>query len=186
MSNSPFIGDIVDAAINQVGLDRSLISDFVTPDRIPRTRTRTTHGLAIRVAGGRIIGAIHGFTHQTSRDIDDEWEVNVAARGAGPSDMVPQNVTERSIRIERYDLYVRHMEEVFNSTGEMISLSDQFRPFTLRTIWQSPVGIVLGGRRVYEYRNCWFRSIGRTARADGDRIVNVDAELVYQERRRLV
>lgn len=183
---SPFLGDIADAATEQFGIDRNLINDLVTPNRVPHTRTQTSHGLTIRVTGGRIIGAVHTFTHTTERQLDEEWEVNIGARGASPTEIVPQNVTTRALSIERYDLYVRNMEEAFNSTGEIISLSDQFRPFSLRTIWQSPVGLVLGGRRVYEYRGCWFRSIGRTASADGQRIINVNAEIVYRDRVRLV
>lgn len=182
---SPLLGDISQAAISQFGVDPSLVSDLITVERVARTRTRTSHGLTIRVAGGRIIGAIYGFTHNQTRQLDEEWEINIGARGAAPSDIVPQNVTERSLRINRYDLFTRNMEEVFNRTGEIATLSDQFRPFTLRTIWQSPVGIVLGGRRVYQYTGCWFRSIGRTARADDNRIINVDAELIYQDRVRL-
>ncbi len=183
---SPVANDIGQAAINQFGLDPSLVTDIVSPDRVPRTRTRTSHGLTLRVSGGRIIGAVNALGHTQSRDLDEEWEINKGARGAAPSDIIPQNVTTRTLTVSRYDLFVRNVEEVFDRTGEIIVLSDQFRPFTLRTTWQSPVGIALGGRRIYEYTGCWFSRIGRTVRSDDDRIVNVDAEITYQLRRRVL
>lgn len=191
---SPFVGDpgispgaeAGRVAVNQLGLDPSLLSDFVVPERVPRTRTRTSHGLTLRVTGGRVIGAVNAVGESQTRAVDEEWEINRSAHGAGPADIIPQNVTTRTLKISRYDLYVQHMEEVFNQTGEMVSLSDQFRPFSLRTIWQSPVGIVLGGRRVYEYVGCWFTNLGRNVRSDDNRIINVDADVVYQYRRRIL
>lgn len=181
----PVLGDIAKAAINQFGVDPSLVDDFLVPKDVPRTRTRTSHGLLIRVAGGRVIGAINGFTHTQSRQIDEEWEVRREANGRAPADLVPQNVTDRTISVSRYDLWTRNMEEVLNQTGELVSLADQFRPFSLRTAWRSPVGIVLGGRRVYEYQGCWFSRIGRTARSDDNRLINVDAEIRYHDRIRI-
>lgn len=183
---SPVVGDIAEAAINQFGIDRSLVSDFITVDRVPRTRTRTSHGLSIRVGGGRIIGAVNVLSHNQSRQIDEEWHINKGSRGAEPADLIPQNVTGRTLTVSRYDLFVRNMEEVFDRTGEIIVLSDQFKPFSLRTIWQSPVGIVLGGRRIYEYTGCYFSRIGRAVRSTDDRIVNVDAEITYKLRRRVL
>ena len=190
---SPFVGDpgispgdeAGSAIINQLGLDPSLISDFINPSRVPHTRTRTSHGLTIRVGGGRIVGAVQSVQHSQSRQIDEEWEINRGHRGAGPADLVPQNVTTRTLQVTRYDLFVRNMEEVFDTSGEIVSLSDQFRPFSLRTIWQSPVGIVLGGRRIYEYSGCWFSSIGRNVSVDDNRVVSVDAQITYQYRRRV-
>lgn len=183
---APFVGDIGQAAANQFGVDLSLGTDLITVDRVPRTRTRTSHGLTIRVGGGRIIGAVNALGHSTSRQVDDEWEIDRNAVGTAPADLVPQNVTGRQLQVSRYDLFVRSMEEALNKTGEVVVLSDQFRPFTLRTTWQSPVGIALGGRRIYEYQDCWFSDLGRTVRTDDNRIVNVDATITYRLRRRVL
>lgn len=183
---APITGDLTAAAANQFGIDLSLGTDLITVERVPRTRTRTSHGLTIRVGGGRVIGAVNALTHSQTRQIDDEWEIDVNGVGQAPADMVGQNVTTRSLTISRYDLFVRNMEETFNKTGEIVSLSDQFRPFSLRTTWQSPVGIVLGGRRIYEYIGCWFSDIGRTVRTDDNRIVSVDATITYRVRRRVL
>lgn len=184
-SRTPILDDVSQNAASQFGIDLSLLDDALAPDRVPRTRTRTSHGLTLRV-GGRIIGAVNALAHTHNRQLDDVWEIDRAAVGAAPADIVPQNVTGRRLTISRYDLYIGLMEEVMSATGEIIVLSDQFRPFSLRTVWQSSVGIVLGGRRIYVYEGCWFEDIGRAVRSTDDRIVNVNATIRYQTRRRVV
>jgi hypothetical protein len=54
-----------------------------------------------------------------------------------PADIVPQILRTRTIQIQRYDLFPQIMEEVFG-TRELITLADQFRPFSVREIWKSP------------------------------------------------
>lgn len=191
-NGNPVVRDIGRAALDQFGIDPAIVAGINDPGtlissgNVPRTSTRTSHGLTLRVAGGRVIGAVNAIAHTHSRSIEEEWEIDAGAHGASPADLVPQNVTGRQLVIGRYDLFVRNVEEVFNLTGEVVILSDQFRPFTLRTIWNSPVGIVLGGRRVYEYTGCWFTDIGRNAATTDDRIINVSATIRYQTRRRVL
>lgn len=102
---------------------------------VPNTRTRLSHALTIRVRG-RIIGAIHSWAPSTSRTVDTEFEVETNSNGM-PVDQVPQTVDRREIRIARYDTYPAIMEEVFG-TSELITLTDQFQPFTLREVWRGP------------------------------------------------
>lgn len=206
---------------------------------VPNTRTRLSHALTIR-ARGRIIGAIHQWNPAQTRTIDTEYEVEPNAVGM-PTELVPQIVDRREIRIARYDTYPEIMEEVFGSS-ELVVLSDQFRPFSVRETWIGPginplggAGSALGGisslagslgltatqnaanaaqaslgnaigaaatskvgsaivsvlgaltadTRVYEYTGCWFSDIGRSIDAKGDRVISVDATLVFLGRRRV-
>jgi hypothetical protein len=187
--NDPVGGDAARTALDLFGVDPTFITDALDPNafasQVPRTRTRTSHALLIRVAGGRVVGAVNGFTHDQSREVNEEFEVDANAKGYAPVDLIPQNTTQRTLRIQRYDLFQRPIEEAFGTGFEYVNLADQTRPFVLRTIWRSPVGSLLGGRRVYEYTGCYFTRFGRTARSDDNRIVNADAEIVYALRRRV-
>lgn len=206
---------------------------------VPNTVTRLSHAVSIR-AGGRAIGAIHSFGPAQSRTVDIEYEVEPNSTGL-PVDIIPQAVDRREVRIARYDTYPEIMEEVFG-TSELIVLSDQFRPFTIREVWRGPginllggAGTALGGisslagslgltaaqnaanqaqagisaaagaaasgsvgqplltalgtitadTRIYEYVGCWFSDVGRTIDAKGDRVITVDATLIWLGRRRV-
>lgn len=188
--NDPVGGEVARQSLDFFGVDPTFATDAIDPNlfasQVPRTRTRTSHGLLIRVAGGRVIGAVNGFTHSQQRQVDEEFEVDANAKGYAPVDQVPQNITTRTLSIQRYDLWQRPIEEAFGTGFEYINLADQARPFVLRTIWRSPVGSLLGGRRVYEYTGCYFTRFGRTMRSDDNRIVNADAEIVYALRRRVL
>ena len=186
---APVSGDAVRTAVNLFGVDPTVVTDLLDPNsftsQVPRTRTRTSHGLLIRVASGRVVGAINEFSHSTTRDVRDVFEINANSYGQAPVDLIPGNVTSRTISVQRYDLFQAPMEEAFGTGFEYETLADQARPFSLRTIWRSPVGSALGGRRVYEYTGCYFTRIGRTARTTDSRIVNVNAEITYVLRRRI-
>jgi hypothetical protein len=151
---------------------------------LPNTTTRLSHALTLRIGPGQIVGAVFAFSPSQRRSIDEEWEVDAAASGL-PSDIVPQALTERTIRIERYDIYTRLMEEI-TGTKELIVLTDQSRPFILREVWRAPYGVLTGGQRVYEYLNCWFSDLGRTVRSDDNRVVSVEATIVWGRRRRVL
>lgn len=188
--NDPVGGEAARQALDFFGVDPTLATDVLDPNafasQIPRTRTRTSHALLIRVAGGRVIGAANGFTHNQSRQVDEEFEIDANAKGYSPVDLIPQNITTRTLSIQRYDLFQRPIEEAFGTGFEYVALADQSRPFVLRTTWRSPVSSLLGGRRVYEYTGCYFTRFGRTVRSDDSRIVNADAEIVYALRRRVL
>lgn len=186
----PVGGEVARQSLDFFGVDPTAVTDALDPNsfvaQVPRTRTRTSHGLLIRVAGGRVVGAVNGFTHTQTREVEDAFELNSTAVGYGPVDQIPQNITQRSLSIKRFDLWQRPMEEAFGVSGEFVTLADQSRPFVLRSIWRSPVGSLLGGRRVYEYTGCYFTSFGRTASTTDNRIINVDAEITYILRRRVL
>jgi hypothetical protein len=175
-----------------------------------------------------------------TREVDTEFEVDPNATGL-PVDLVPQTLTRREIRISRYDTYPTLMEEAFG-TSELITLCDQFRPFTCREVWRGPginplgsagsalaglsglagslglsgvanaankanedlsnaigaaasstvgsavvtvLGILTADIRMYEYVGCYFTDLGRQLDAKGDRVVSVDATLVWIGRRRV-
>lgn len=179
----------------------------------PVTEARTTHALLIRV-GGKTIGGIYDWNVTQSRDMREPYAINLFNRGL-PADMVPGNVTNRSLSVKRYDLYTDVMEECFGTT-ELEVLSDQVRPLSLREVWLAPgaatqlgpdlaraagadaeLASLLGGSlnalltvgagsgRLYEYKGVWFTDLGRTSSATGDRVVGVDATLKFQWRHRL-
>ena len=206
---------------------------------VPNTRTRMSHAVTIR-AGGRTVGAIHILSPTTARDVDHEFEVEANASGM-PVDVIPQNVTRRELRVQRYDTYPEIMEDVFG-TSELIVLADQRRPFRLREVWRGPgvnllggagtavgnlsslagglglsgvnaaanraqadlenavgaagssavgmpvlsaLGVLTADTRIYEYIGCWFSDLGRQLDAKGDRVVSVDATLVWTDRIRV-
>lgn len=190
--NNPVGGEAGRAAFNFFGVDPSAATDFFGPNAVgnigvvPQTRTRTSHALLIRVAGARVIGAVNGFTHTQTRQVDEVFDVDQGATGYAPVELIPQNTTTRTLRIQRYDLFATPVEAAFGPGFEYTNLADQARPFVLRTIWRSPVASILGGRSVYEYTGCYFTSFGRTVRSDDTRIVNADAEIVYALRRKVV
>jgi len=212
-------------------------------NQLPLTTTRLSHALTIRAGPGRVVGAIHTWDHSQSRQIEEVWDMDANAVGY-PADIIPQTLRTRTLKIGRYDLYTDTMEEVFG-TRELITLTDQYRPFSLREIWRAPLrapvfaevqsaaiaslnnvrdtlvgkaeratsnalammgaaggtrdgvasfaGRLLGDafedvitpRRVYEYMGCWFSDMGRRASSTGDRVVSVDATVIYKRRRRV-
>ena len=168
---------------------KAFVSSALTADSpLPHTRTRTSHALTIHGIGpGRrgIIGAVHVLNINQSRDTEDIFEVQSLGQGR-PVDVVPGNLVGRTMTIARYDLFSRTMEQVFGKRKhELIDLTDQSHPFTLRTTWGFP-GLAGGFRKsIFEYTGCWFQNLGRNISATDDRIVNVDATLVWTRRYRV-
>lgn len=101
----------------------------------PLTFTRLSHALLIRVRG-RVIGAIHTWSPQQSRTVDTEFEIDVNSTGR-PAAVIPQEMGTRSLRIGRYDLYAKTIEDVFTDT-EFENITDQRVPLTLREHWYAP------------------------------------------------
>lgn len=187
-------GKAVGAAGSIHPLLGSLTDSLLTPKQLPVTRTRTSHALTIHAVSNKpspsilgvgfrrgIIGAVHTFSVSQGRQLEDVYDVDRYGNGE-VADVVPQNLTQRQIRVARYDLYTKLMEQVFGD--ELVTLADQDSPFTLRTVWAEPGPIFNSRRRIYEYTGCWFQDLGRNASADDNRIVNVDATLVWTRRRR--
>lgn len=178
---------------------------------VPNTKTRLSHAFTLRVRG-RIVGAVHMVSPRQARQIDTEFEINANGNGK-PVDIVPQTLETRELRVARYDLYTGVMEEMFG-TAEVVVLTDQYKPFSLREVWTGPgsgselignlaqVGgatpqlaaalasggaalLSAGASRQYEYTGCWFSDVGRTIDAKGDRVISVDATLVFLDRLRI-
>lgn len=179
--DEPFIPQDITEGARKFGQE---FQQFLNVGKLPNTRTRLTHALTIRSGNGRVVGALKAFSPAQSRVVEEEYEVDAQASGM-PIDLVPQIVNRREIRVVRYDLYNRLMEEAFG-TDEIVVLADQSRPFALREVWRGPAGVLVGGQRIYEYRGCWFTDIGRTLDADSDRVSAADATIVWQSRDRVL
>jgi len=101
----------------------------------PETVSRSTHALLIRVSG-RTVGAIYEWGTTQRRDLKPRWEVNLFGRGL-PADINPGVLRDRSIRCSRIDLYDEVMEECFGNS-ELVMLTDQTRPLSIREVWLTP------------------------------------------------
>lgn len=185
------VNDIKNEALS--GVDNPTVRNFLNsvltaPAPTPSTATRTTHALTIHAIGpGRrgIIGAAHALSTTQSRTVEDVFEVQSLGYGR-PADVIPQNLTTRTIEIQRYDLFKRSMEQVFGKGAwELVDLTDQSHPFTLRTTWGEPGFPGLTRKHVFEYTGCWFTNLGRTMSATDDRIVKVNATLTWTRRYRV-
>lgn len=148
---------------------------------VPNTRVRLTHALSLRF-NGRLVAACHQFDPRFRRTVDREYEIDRNATGL-PAAHIGQT-GEGEATLGRYDLYFALLEETLG-TREIITLCDQRKGFTLRETWRGPAGILGGGVRAYEYLDCYFTDIGRTQSATDDRIVKVQASLVWRDRRRV-
>lgn len=142
----------------------------------PETLTRTSHSLTIKV-NGVTIGLISGWNPQQNRDVNPIYELNVETSGL-PLENIPGNVRNLTISINRFDLWVQRIEQAFG-TVDLTMLSNQQSPFTVQELWTKPGG----GQEVWEYTGCWFTNIGRNLRSDDNRIVNVNASLIYVYKR---
>ncbi len=148
------------------------------PINPPTTAVRTSHAMTIR-AHGLTIGVVQSWQPNMSRAISPVYELNVATSGE-PIENVPGNVQNLTINIQRYDLYVRRMEQAFG-TPNFEMLGDQNNPFEVRETWRFPNNAV----EARTYVGCWFSSIGRNYSATDTRVVNVSATLAYVRRMRL-
>lgn len=164
----------------------TVIRTNLTP---PNTRTQTSHPLVI-LANGQPIGAINSWQPEQTMDVNPVHELGSFTGPFGgvfgqPYEMVPGNITGMTIRVDRYDLYSAQMERAFGTADlEMLS-NDPGDPnvtglFTLRERWISPQA-----RYAIQYEGCWFTNIGRTISSTDNRIINVNASLVYTAKTRI-
>jgi len=168
----------------KLNLPGGTLSGLLRTKGVPNTKTRLDHAFTLRTGKGRIIGAVFKADQRQSRQLDDEYEIDPNAHGE-VADIVGQSLTNRTLSVERYDLYTDVMEEVFGDR-ELSMLTDQSQGFRLREAWRGPGGLFTGGQRLYEYSPVWFEDIGRTLDAHGDRIVRVTATLRWGRRQRVV
>jgi len=141
----------------------------------PSTLTKTSHALTIKV-NGEAIGLINGWNPTQSRTVTGIYEIGTDNSG-NPVEYMPGNATGLTISISRYDMYTKRMEEAFG-TKDLVMLTRQSEPFDVHEVWKT----VDGKDERFIYTGCWFTSLGRTIRSDDNRIINVNATLVYTKK----
>ena len=104
------------------------------------------------------------------------FELGVDDSG-NPKEYMPGNAAGLNIAITRYDTYKDKMEDVFGST-DLAMLTRQSQPFDVIEKWSKPDTT----DERYIYQGCWFTSLGRAIRSDDNRIVSVNATLVYTKK----
>jgi len=144
----------------------------------PNTSTATSHGVSIRVDGSTV-GMIQTWVPSQNRPATAAYELNAANSGK-VLEQIPGNLGGLTITVTRYDLFKSKMETVWGFT--MTMLSDQTNPIEIREKFQHPDGTV----EVDVYTGCWFTSLGRNLGAQGDRIINVNAALVYKDKKSIL
>ena len=145
----------------------------------PTTAVRTSHAITIKV-NGTTVGMINGWNPTQGRTVTPIFEVGVDTSGI-PVECMPGNVTGLTISISRYDVYTLQMERAFG-TADLTMLSRQSEPFSVIESWTAPDG----SQERYIYDGCWFTSLGRGLRSDGDRLVNVNATLMYTKKMKVI
>jgi len=171
---------------------------------IPLTQVRTSHALSIR-ANGQTVGLINSWAPSQSRTLTPVFEVAVDDSG-NPIEYVPGNMSGLTINVNRFDAYAARLEEAFG-TRDLVMLTRQSEPIDLYEIWTVPtrdptafdrgaanvltsIGNAIGksvdtsfiNKERFVYSGCWFTSLGRTLSSDDNRIVNVNATLVYTKK----
>ena len=135
----------------------------------------TSHYMAIKV-NSSTIGMIQSWFPAQSRTVTPMYEINAAATGE-ISDNIPGNIGGLTVNITRFDLFKSRMEQVWGSL-DLHMLTDQTNPLIIKESWVYPDSSV----DIWAYTGCWFTSLGRNMSATGDRIVNVNATLVYKKK----
>jgi hypothetical protein len=141
---------------------------------IPKTTVRTSHAVAIR-ANGVTIGQIQTWAPSQNRGVVHTYELNSATTGE-VFENVPGNLSNLTIRVDRYDLYKKKMEQAWGSSFSIQMLTDQSNPLEISEKWSNPDG----STELLVYTGCWFTNLGRNLTANGDRIVSVSASLMYE------
>jgi hypothetical protein len=141
---------------------------------VPTTSVRTSHAVAIR-ANGVTIGQIQTWAPSQTRGVTHTFELNSVTSGE-VFENVPGNMSNLTIRVDRYDLYKKKMEQAWGPTFSIMMLTDQTNPLEISEKWSNPDG----STEMIVYTGCWFTNLGRNLTANGDRIVNVSASLMYE------
>lgn len=138
---------------------------------IPNTRTASQHIISIRFRGVTV-GLIQRWAPRQQRDMTPIYELNSLTSGRR-IDIVPGNVSQLQIDVQRYDLFTKRLHEAFGFDASAIHLADHVNAFDVQEIWQLPSGLIIGTI----YQGCWFSSIGREFGATGERVIRADATL---------
>jgi hypothetical protein len=170
-------------------------------NRLPQTRTVTTYALSLhmRVANrSGPIGAVHEVSHNQNIQISEEYDVARNSIGL-PRELIPQNLTTRSLRLGRYDLYRSTMEQIMGQPFELLMLNKQIGPISMRLTWKYPdaapwVDNLSGATAsaadrkaqsfVYEFQGCYITGMGKTMNV-GNVIVGSNADLIWHRVQRI-
>lgn len=173
----------------------TLVRGVNAPSGVPDTATQTTFGITLHAQVGNRrapIGAVYGLGFDQTLQVDEVFSVDRNARGL-PAELIPQTLTGRTIRLERYDLWRSNMEAVFGPGKELITLCDQTGPLSLRISWRAPANTLTAiafpervrSLRVYEFTGCYLTQLGRQLQAGGDAISKASGALVWSNVLRL-
>lgn len=145
---------------------------------IPNTATRTSHACSIRV-DGVTIGMIQSWNPAMGRTVTPIYEINSATSGE-VIENVPGNITGLTMTVDRVDLFNKKMEEVWGANFNIQMLTDQTNPITIQEKWLNPNG----SPEIWMYTGCWFTSLGRNQSSSDDRIIRVNAQMMYVKKYR--
>ena len=137
---------------------------------VPNTQSVTTRGMKI-VVNGATVGLIQNFTLSQARTVQRVFEINADSNGDAV-EIVPGNLDDLSIQIDRVELYARALENYFG-IADAAMLTNQTEPFELHEVYFKPDGTSYG----YKYEGCWFTNTGRTCPAEGARLVTRNATI---------
>lgn len=137
----------------------------------PDTRAASSHVISIRFRGVTI-GFIQRWSPRQQRRTTPLYELNSDTSGRRV-DIVPGNVEQLQIDIQRYDLFTKKMHEAFGFAATASNLADHTEPFEVQEVRKLPSGVT----EATIYTGCWFSNIGREYTATGDRTVNVNAQI---------
>lgn len=175
------------------------------------TRTRYAATIHCRLGGRQApLGGIQQLGQSQTQQIDEEYTIGRGFRGR-PAALVPQNLTSRTLSLNRFDLFSEVFESTFGVNGEeWATIADMGATFEIYEIWKPPVpslgllatnavnqvnsgafdtvltgiegAVTLASPSVmYAYRGCRFTNFGRVIRVD-NAIVNVDSSVIWRDR----
>lgn len=169
--------------------------------RVPGTTVRTSFSLTLHatvydaakgIVRRGVIGAVSEIVPRQQMKVDEEYELDRFGRGL-PRELVPQNLTNRSLTLRRYDLYTKNIEQIFNGNA-LVMLIDQRTPISLRMTWRDPNPSLVGqianpetytaATQVYEFSDAYITDLGRTI-STNNVIVGADATLIWRKLTRL-
>jgi len=151
----------------------------------PDTVVQSTHALVVR-AKGTIIGAINAWRDNMERPTTPLFEFgNVSGRytqesphsqvSGTPFEQMPQNNSNQTITVQRYELYEAPFEEAFG-TNDITMLNMQLAALDLEESWVTPSN---EGNYRNVYRGSWFTSRARNFEAGAAREVNTNIGVNY-------
>jgi hypothetical protein len=143
----------------------------------------TSFGLVIKI-GQKVIGTCSSFDVNEAVDLQDVFTFhdNAEVPRGHPLDIVPGNVTNRTIQMNVYELRDSQVLGLFNSTQAAYDmLSSQSAGIKIDEVHTSyPPDGTAASIVTRSFINCWFQSLGVPKKAEGDRRIMVNASIRYQ------